>query len=82
MTLTDTDRAILDLERQRWRYPAAKEERALTELRLTPTRYHAALQRLLNDPVAEAAEPALVRRLRRLRDARRRQRSAVRAEAW
>ena len=79
MSLSDTDRAILDLERQRWKYPAKKEERALAELRLTPTRYHVRLNALLDNPEAEAVEPVLVRRLRRLRDARRAQRSGVRS---
>ena len=74
--LSDTEQAILDLERLRWKYASAKEERALVELGLTPTRYHQALMALIDNPEAEAADPLLVRRLRRLRDARRRQRSS------
>lgn len=73
--LTPTDRTILAIESQRWKYPGAKEARALEILGMTPTRYYQVRDALIDHPAAEAAEPALIHRLRRLRDQRRRARS-------
>ena len=73
--LTPTDHTILTLESQRWKFPAAKEARALEILGMTPTRYYQVRDALIDHPAAEAAEPALIHRLRRLRDQRRRARS-------
>lgn len=75
--MTEIETAILDLERQRWKYPGAKEAAAMERLRLTPTRYHQLLQAMIDRPDIEAADPMLVRRLRRLRDRRRAQRSTA-----
>ena len=75
MTLTDADHIIIKLESQRWRYPGAKEARALELLGMSATRYYQRLAALIEHPAVEAAHPALVRRLRRLRDARRAQRT-------
>lgn len=79
MALTDTDRAILDLERSWWRYPGAKDSAIHERLGVTPTRYYQLLGALLDKPEALAADPLTVRRLIRLRDARRAQRSSARA---
>ena len=76
MTLSDADRLTLTLAATPYRYPARREADALDQLGLTPTRFWARVHRLLDDPVAEAAMPAEVHRLRRLREARRRVRSA------
>lgn len=66
-------RAVLDLEREWAASPSLPKERLIRErLGLTPARYHLALQRALDDPAALVAEPALVRRLLRLRERRRR----------
>lgn len=73
--LTDTHRAVLDIERKWWRYAGVKEARIHDELGMTPTRYTQVLNALLDDSTAEALDPQLVRRLRRLRDARRQARS-------
>lgn len=73
--LTDADQIMLDLEGTRWKYPGAKEARALHLLGMSATRYYQRLNVLIDEPAAEAAHPTLVRRLRRLRDARRAQRT-------
>jgi len=73
--LTDVQLAVLEIESRTWRYAGVKEAHIRAELGMTPTRYYAVLNRLLDDPAAEAAYPQLVRRLRRLREARVRARS-------
>lgn len=73
----DRDREILDFERQWWKYAGAKED-ALRELfAMSPTRYYQLLNALIDHPDAEAYDPMLVKRLRRLRAARHRTRSGV-----
>jgi hypothetical protein len=42
---------------------------------MTPTRYYQVLNTLVDSPVALATDPLLVKRLRRVREARRRGRS-------
>lgn len=79
-TLTDIARDILDFEKLRWIYPAAKESAIRTRFGLTATRYYQHLNTLIDHPAAEAHDPQLVRRLRRLRDERARQRTALRAQ--
>lgn len=66
--LTDEQVSILEFERRPWRSAAAKEETALRDLGLTPTRYYARLNALLDSPAALAYDPLLIRRLQRLRD--------------
>lgn len=72
--LTDRDRDILEFERLTWRYPAAKETAILDRFEMSATRYYQVLLDLIDRPAVEAHDPQLVRRLRRLRDARARQR--------
>lgn len=74
--MTDDERTALQLAAATYRYPARREADALDQLDLTPTRYWALVGRLLERPDVEVAMPTEVRRLRRLRDARRRQRAA------
>jgi hypothetical protein len=71
-TVTDQDRAILDLERRFANAPADGRKRQAigAELGMTITRYHQRLNRLLSDPAAIAHDPVLINRLRRLRSAR------------
>lgn len=76
--LTDDELTILDLERSWWKYVAVKEQAALDQLGLKPTRYYQILNALIDKPEALAADPLLVKRLRRLRSAREQQRSARR----
>ncbi len=76
--LDERDRAILDFERQWWKYAGAKEA-AISELfGMTSTRYYQALNALIDTDAAFAHDPMLVKRLRRLRSARQRERSARR----
>lgn len=70
-TLTDDDKAILDLERRFYKYNGAKEQ-AARELAGSATRYFQRLNALLDRPEAEEHDPVTVHRLRRIRDRRRR----------
>jgi hypothetical protein len=69
--LTDTDRAILTIERGFYRVPGSKVQRIRVELVLSETRCYQLLNALLDNPAALTADPVLVGRLRRIRDARR-----------
>lgn len=74
MGLSDRDRAILDFERCWWAEPGPKELAIRARFDLSPTRYYQVLSTLLDSPEADAYDPLVVRRLRRLRDRRRRAR--------
>jgi hypothetical protein len=74
MPLTDRDRAILDFERSWWSEPGPKELAIRERFELSTTRYYEILGELVDDPGAMAYDPLVVRRLRRLRDRRRRAR--------
>jgi hypothetical protein len=66
---------MLTFERQWWRSAGAKETAIRERFGVTPTRYYQILNALIERPEALAADPLLIRRLRRLRSARRRGRS-------
>ena len=69
-TLSDLEQRILEFERNWWQYAGAKES-ALKELfDLTPPRYYQLLNDLIDREDALLASPMLVKRLRRLRQAR------------
>jgi len=74
MAFSDRDRAILDFERTWWTEPGSKEVAIRERFDLSPTRYYQLLNELLELPEADAYDPLVVRRLRRLRDRRRRAR--------
>ena len=76
--LCDRDAAILDFEREWWRYAGAKEQAVRERFDVSPTRYYQLLNRIIDDAAAEAYDPMLVKRLRRLRAQRQRQRAARR----
>jgi len=76
--LSERDREILEFERQWWKYAGAKEQAVREKFDMSSTRYYQVLNALIDKPEALAADPLLVRRLRRLRAARQRQRSARR----
>jgi hypothetical protein len=76
--LADRDRAILDFERQWWRYAGAKEQAVRELFEMSATRYYQVLNTLIDRPEALAHDPMLVKRLRRLRSTRQRARSARR----
>lgn len=73
--LTRREHEMLTFERQWWRRAGAKETAIRDRFGLPPTRYYQVLNALVDRPDALAADPLLVGRLRRLRTARRRQRS-------
>ena len=68
--LTDRERAILAFEAEWRRHAGAKEEAIRAELGLSPARYYQLLGRLIDTAAALEHDPMLVKRLRRLRDAR------------
>lgn len=76
--LSDVEREILAFERQWWKYAGAKESAIRDLFDMTATRYYQVLNALLDSEAALAADPMLVKRLRRMRDARQRERSARR----
>jgi hypothetical protein len=75
-TLDERSRAILDFERGWWQGPGPKDRDIRRRLGLSPARYYQLLNDLIESPEALRYDPMLVRRLRRLRTARRRQRFA------
>jgi hypothetical protein len=76
--LARRDREILAFERQWWKYAGAKEQAIRELFDMSATRYYQVLNGLIDTPEALAADPMLVKRLRRLRASRQRQRSARR----
>jgi hypothetical protein len=76
VSLPARDREVLAFERQWWRFPGAKEAAIRERFGLSATRYYQVLNSVIDRPEALAADPLLVRRLRRMRSARHRQRSA------
>ena len=76
--LTEREQAILGFERQWWKYAGAKEQAIRELFDMSATRYYQVLNALIDRPEALASDPMLVKRLRRLRAARQRARSARR----
>lgn len=74
MPLSDRDRAILDFERSWWTEAGPKELAIRDRFGLSPTRYYQLLNDMLESADAEGYDPLVVRRLRRLRDRRRKAR--------
>jgi hypothetical protein len=74
--LDDRSTQILDFERSWWRHPGPKERAIRERFGLSAARYYQLLNRLIDTPEALRHDPMLVRRLRRLRAARRRSRFA------
>jgi len=74
MELTERDRAILDFERSWWHESGPKETLIQERFELSASRYYEILGQLLESPEAYDYDPLGVRRLRRLRDRRRRAR--------
>ena len=76
--LSARDQEILGFERQWWKYAGAKEQAIRELFDMSATRYYQVLNALIDRPEALATDPMLVKRLRRLRSARQRARSARR----
>ncbi|WP_307862033.1 DUF3263 domain-containing protein [Nocardioides sp. SYSU D00065] len=71
---------MLNFERQWWKYAGAKEAAIRATFDCSPTRYYQQVNAIIDKPEALAHDPLVVRRLRRLRSARARQRSARRLQ--
>ena len=69
-TLTDLERRILEFERNWWRFAGAKESAIKELFDLSAPRYYQILNDLIDRQEALEASPMLVKRLRRLREAR------------
>lgn len=72
---------MLELERSWWKYVAVKESLIRERFGISSTIYYLRLNALIDRPEALAADPLTVRRLQRLREMRRAQRSARRVDA-
>ncbi len=82
LTLTDgltrREHDILAFERQWWKYAGSKEDAIKELFSMSATRYYQVLNALVDRPEALAADPMLVKRLRRLRASRQKARAARR----
>jgi hypothetical protein len=74
--LSDLESRILDFEGNWWRYAGAKESAIKELFDLSAPRYYQLLNDLIDREDALMASPMLVKRLRRLRQARMSARSA------
>ena len=73
---TNTDRALLQLDGAHYRHEANRVQAARDELGSGEVAFDVRVNAPVDDPAAELAEPAIVHRLRRLRDEQRRLRRA------
>ncbi|MFD5175257.1 DUF3263 domain-containing protein [Nocardia sp. NPDC058379] len=69
---------ILDFERKWWKYAGAKEDAIRELFAMSATRYYQVLNAVVDKDEALAADPMLVKRLRRLRASRQKARAARR----
>lgn len=76
--LDERAKAILDFERESWKLTPPKERAIRERFGFSAARYHQLLNRAIDLPEALAHDPMLVRRLRRIREVRRRRRVAGR----
>ena len=74
--LSDLEVRILDFERSWWRYAGAKESAIKELFDMSAPRYYQLLNDLIDREDALLAQPMLVKRLRRLRQARMNTRSS------
>ena len=79
--LTRREQEILLFEQKWWKYAGAKEQAVRELFDMSATRYYQVLNALVDRPEALAADPMLVKRLRRLRSSRQRARAARRLGA-
>ena len=68
--LSELEQRILEFERQWWQYAGAKESSIRELFSISPSRYYEILNHLIDREEALAAAPMLVKRLRRMREAR------------
>lgn len=76
--LTELEAGILAFERGWWRHGGAKESAITEQFGMSATRYFQMLNVLIDSPHALAADPMLVKRLRRMRSTRQQVRQARR----
>ncbi|MBA2473589.1 MAG: DUF3263 domain-containing protein [Pseudonocardiales bacterium] len=76
--LSGQEHEMLAFERQWWKYAGAKEQAIRELFAMSATRYYQTLNSMIDRPAALAADPMLVKRLRRLRSGRQRARAARR----
>ena len=76
--LDERSRQILAFEREWWRHAGPKERAIRDRFGISSARYHQLLNGLIDQSDALSYDPMLVRRLRRLREARRNKRYAKR----
>jgi hypothetical protein len=69
--LTDLGRAVLDFERQWWKYPGARASAIRERFDWSEARYAQVVGHLIEQVAAEEYDGMLVHRLRRLRESRR-----------
>ena len=74
--LTELESKVLEFERQWWKFAGAKESSIKELFDMAPPAYYQLLNNLIDRPEALEAQPMLVKRLRRLREARTSSRSA------
>ena len=74
MALTERDRAIIEFERSWWSEEGSKESIIRERFELSTTRYYELLGDLIDSEEAYEFDPLVIRRLRRMRDRRRRAR--------
>lgn len=72
MPLSEREKAVIDFERRWWSLPGSKEASIQRHLAMSATRYYQLLGGLLDSAEALAYDPLVVRRLRKVRDRRRR----------
>lgn len=77
-SLQERERAMLDFERQWWRYAGSKEQAVRDLFDMSATRYYQVLNALIDRDEAVEYDPMLVKRLRRMRSSRQRARTARR----
>ena len=70
-TLTELEVRILEFEKNWWRFAGAKESAIRELFNLNPPAYYQLLNNLIDRQDALLASPMLVKRLRRIREARR-----------
>ena len=81
MRLSEVEVEMLAFERGRFKYAGAREQAIRDRFGVSPLVYSETLRALVDSPAALAHDPVTVRRLQRLREARRAQRSAGRLAA-
>jgi hypothetical protein len=74
--LDERSREVLDFEREAWKLTVPKQRAIRKRFGISASRYHQLLHRIIDRPEALSYDPMLVRRLRRLRELRRRSRTA------